>query len=43
MDKGAWQAIVHGVAKSHIRLGDWEQVCVTSWVGLGTILGKKML
>ena len=43
MDRGAWQATVHGVAQSHIRLGDWEQVCVTSRGGPGTILDKKLL
>ena len=24
MDRGAWQAIVHGVAKSRTRLSDWS-------------------
>ena len=43
MDRGAWQATVHGVAQSHIRLGDCKQVCVTSQGGPGTLLDKKML
>ena len=25
MDRGAWQAIVHGVAKSRTRLSDWSR------------------
>ena len=43
MDRGAWQATFHGIAQSHIRLGDCKQVCVTSQGGPGTLLDKKML
>ena len=27
VDRGAWWAIVHGVAKSCTRLSDWAQQC----------------
>ena len=27
MDRGAWQAIVHGVAKSQTRLSDSHNLC----------------
>ena len=26
MDRGAWPAAVHGVAKSRTRLGDWREL-----------------
>ena len=27
MDREAWRAVVHGVAKSQTRLGDWTELC----------------
>ena len=30
MDRGAWQATVHGVAKSWTRLSDFTSICSTS-------------
>ena len=41
MDRGAWQAVVHGVAKSWTRLGDWTELnwdecnCVVVWAFFG--------
>ena len=32
MDKGAWQAAVHGVAKSQIRLSDYHTYTYTQMV-----------
>ena len=33
MDRGAWQATVHGVAKTQIRLSNWAQILIRdmSW------------
>ena len=35
MDKGAWQATVHGVAKSQTRLSDWAHTLVACRTSLG--------
>ena len=38
-DRGAWRAVVHGVAKSQTRLSNWTTTNRTSWVindGTGT-------
>ena len=29
MDREAWRAVIHGVAKSHTRLGDWTEL---NWI-----------
>ena len=36
MDRGAWQAIVHGVAKSWTRLSDWTELnwYICNWITL---------
>ena len=26
MDRGAWRAVIHGVAKSRTRLSDWTEL-----------------
>ena len=36
MDRGAWQATVHGVAKSRTRLSDWTEV---NWASIIVLLG----
>ena len=28
MDREAWRAAIHGVAKSQIQLSDWTELCV---------------
>ena len=35
MDRGAWQASVHGVAKSQIRLSNFHSLSVSSSISLG--------
>ena len=30
MDRGAWRAIVHGVAKSRTQLSDWTELCLVA-------------
>ena len=37
MDKGAWQAIVHGVAESRHNWGDWTHTVGNGWWGIGEI------
>ena len=39
MDGGAWQATVHGVAKSRTRRSDFTSLSLFSWVGLGGLRG----
>ena len=36
MDREAWHAVVHGVAKSWTRLRDWTEACEL-WIGLHVI------
>ena len=31
MDRGAWRAAIHGVAKSQTRLSDWTELKVSNW------------
>ena len=38
MDREAWRAAVHGVAKSRTRLSDWTEL---NWRNRGFISGKK--
>ena len=38
MDREAWHAAVHGVAKSRTRLSDWTEL---NWTGLRTINAQK--
>ena len=33
MDREAWRAAVHGVAKSRTWLSDWTELCAGVWVG----------
>ena len=37
MDREAWHAAVHGVAKSWTRLSDWTELNLPSWKGLESI------
>ena len=32
MDKEAWRAVIHGVAKSRARLSDWTELNWTDWL-----------
>ena len=32
MDREAWRAVIHGVAKSRTRLSDWTELNWTEWV-----------
>ena len=32
MDREAWRAAVHGVAKSRTRLSDWSELNTCSWI-----------
>ena len=41
MDREAWSAAVHGVAKSRIRLSDWTDWHVSNYQGLHGWLGVK--
>ena len=44
MDREAWHATVHGVAKSQTRLSDWtDWRCTLMVVGLGTTLGSAKI
>ena len=36
MDREAWRAVVHGVAKSQTRLSDWTELNSTDYKGLAT-------
>ena len=38
MDRGAWQAAVHGVTQSRTQLSTHTQVCVASWNSRGEFL-----
>ena len=33
MDREAWHAAVHGVAKSRTRLSDWSELTLSAWCG----------
>ena len=37
MDREAWRAVIHGVAKSRTRLSDWTEL---NWISLSTILNR---
>ena len=44
MDREAWRAMVHGVAKSRTRLSDWTELKETGWVGTSHLpLGRKAM
>ena len=43
MDGGAWWAIVHGVAKSWTRLGDFTFTFFQAWFFSGLSLGTTLL
>ena len=36
MDREAWRAAVHGVAKSRTRLSDWTELTHTAWAWPGS-------
>ena len=36
MDKEAWGAVIHGVAKSQTRLSNWTELNWTIWMRMGT-------
>ena len=37
MDKEAWHAAIHGVAKCRTRLSDWTLICISSVQSLGWV------
>ena len=37
MDREAWRAVIHGVAKSRTRLSDWTEL---NWLGTYTVLNN---
>ena len=45
MDRGAWRATVHGVAKSQTRLSDWTELCTISvtWAKKKTSLSLSFI
>ena len=46
MDREAWRAAVHGVAKSRTRLSDWTEItefCVYEYLGTKAIAFKGIL
>ena len=42
MDREAWRAAIHGVAKSRTRLSDWTEVKDTSQVAIGEYSDKHL-
>ena len=43
MDREAWHAVVHGVAKSWTRLGDWTELNITTTQILSQLLSPQVL
>ena len=41
MDREAWRAVIHGVAKSRTRLSDWSDLMVNIQVNSSVILVKE--
>ena len=41
MDREAWRAAIHGVAKSRTRLSDWSDLMVNIQVNSSVILVKE--
>ena len=38
MDREAWRAAVHGVAKSQTRLSDWTELNWTNWTDSSSVV-----
>ena len=38
MDREAWRAAVHGVAKSQTRLSDWTELNWTNWTNSSSVV-----
>ena len=43
MDREAWRAAIHGVAKSRTRLSDWTELCLNLYTHVGTQLTSLLL
>jgi len=43
MDREAWHAVIHGVAKSQTRLSDWTELNYTPWEDMENIPFTKSL
>ena len=42
MDREAWRAVIHGVAKSWTRLSDWSELTAIKWKTFESVLMKWM-
>ena len=43
MDREAWRAVIHGVAKSRIRLSDWTELSILSSLGDRKLIMPKFM